>query len=212
MAVAAVLVVAACDNTGRVVLGPGVTAAHAPRQEAIDAHSVPAGDFSLTVRAAFSVTAKLLSKRRYRWDEMAPAASWDFALAWGALSDEALLAGTRLVQGNRRMFWHLYDVPLPLALVEGSSANVHLVPATPAVERALAAVPEGAIVTLEGELVDLHLPDGRVVPTSLTRFDRGAGACEILRVNRVSVAGQQVDRATNPAGAGGRQSNESIVF
>ena len=187
MAVAAVLVVAACDNAGRVVLGPGVKAADAPLQEAVDARSLPAGDFSLTVRAAFSVTAKVLSKRRYRWDSMAPAASWDFALAWGAMSDEALLAGTRLVQGNRRMFWHLYDMPLPLALVERSSANVHLVPATPDVEQALAAVPAGAIVTLEGELVDLHLPDGRVIPTSLTRMDRGAGACEILRVEAVTV-------------------------
>ncbi|CAN0585506.1 unnamed protein product, partial [Ectocarpus sp. 12 AP-2014] len=51
----------------------------------------------------------------------------------------------------------------------------------------LAAAPRGAIVALKGELVDLIHPDGRITPTSMTRLDRGAGACEILLVSEANV-------------------------
>ena len=142
--------------------------------------------FQLTERASFSVTGKLLSKRRYRWDELSGIAPWDFAVAWGSLSDEAVLAGTRVVQGARLMYWHLYGKPLPLALVEESSANVHMVPGSAAIESQLGEIPPGAVITAEGRLVDVRLPDGRTVPTSLTRSDRGVGACEILLVESVT--------------------------
>jgi hypothetical protein len=180
-----VAALAACSRGRDVVLGPGVMAPHAPEQIAAPERVRELAGHRLRTRAGFSITAKLLSKRRYRWDEMAAVVPWDFALAWGAMSDEALLAGTRLAQGDRRMFWHLYDVPLPLSLIERASANVHLIPASTAIEEQLDRVPTGAVVTLRGELVDLFFPDGRVIPTSVSRHDRGDGACEILYVLEV---------------------------
>ena len=180
-----VLALVACQGES-VHYGAGIRAPEPPLQESISERQLRAGDFTLTTRARFAVSAKVLAKRRYRWDDLAGAAPWDFAVAWGVMSDEAVLEGTKVVQGDRLMYWHLYDLPLPLPLVERSSANLHLIPASPAVGEALDSVPRGAIVHLRGELVDLTLPDGRRIPTSLSRQDRGVGACEILHVAEVT--------------------------
>lgn len=183
------LLVGACSRERDVILGPGILAPDAPVQLAATPALRELDGFRLTTRANFTVRGKLLSKRRYRWDDLAPVVPWDFALAWGPMSDEAVLAGTRLVQGDRRMFWHLYDLPLPLAVIEHHSANVHLIPATPAIGEQLERAQTGTIVELRGELVDLSLPDGGLIPTSLSRRDRGAGACEILFVTGLTVTG-----------------------
>lgn len=85
------------------------------------------------------------------------------------------------------MYWHLYDSPLDIRLVEQSSANVHLIPASDEITAALAAAPIGAIVHLAGDLVDVTLPNGDHVPSSLTRTDTGPGACEILFLRSIQV-------------------------
>jgi hypothetical protein len=179
-------VLTACGRGREVSLGPGILAPEPPFQEALTATPLRMNGYELTPRARFEVTAKLLSRRRYRWDDLAGVASWDYAVGWGVLSDETWLEGTRVMQGNRLVFWHLYEVPLPLSIVERSSANIHLIGASDEVTRRFGEVPSGAIVTLSGRLVDVRLPDRRVIPTSLTRLDRGVGACEILLVDSIS--------------------------
>ncbi len=160
-------------------------AAAPPEQHSISGEPLRRAGTELTPRAEFSVRAKLLSKRRYRWDDLAAVAPWDFALGWGAISDETVTAGTKVMQGDRLMYWHLYDAPLPLPIVERSSANVHLIGETEAIVAQFEDVPLGSIVTLKGRLVDVRLPDDTVVFTSLTRLDRGVGACEILLVSEI---------------------------
>ncbi|MEO1078762.1 MAG: hypothetical protein AAFY29_04335 [Pseudomonadota bacterium] len=174
-----------CGGPPAVSLGPGVKAAAPPEQRSISGETLHRGATQLTPRAEFTVQAKLLSKRRYRWDELAVVSSWDFAVGWGAISDETVTAGTRVLQGDRLMYWHLYDAPLPLSIVERSSANIHLIGETDEITRQFEEAPLGSIVTLKGRLVDVRLPDNRVVPTSLTRLDRGVGACEILFVSEI---------------------------
>ncbi|MEM1186908.1 MAG: hypothetical protein AAGA95_08275 [Pseudomonadota bacterium] len=185
LAFCCVVLLASCGDTRSVAFGPGVMAAAPPEQLSISAEPLILGDVALIPRAEFAVTAKVLAKRRYRWDEMADAARWDFALGWGMLSDEAVLDGTKVLQGDRLMYWHLYGKPLDLQTVERSSANVHLIGETPDIEKQFAAVPRGAIVTMQGRLVDIRFADNRVIPTSLTRDDTGVGACEILLVSSI---------------------------
>jgi hypothetical protein len=122
-------------------------------------------------------------------------------VGWGVLSDETWLDGTRVLQGNRLLFWHLHDVPLPLPIVERSSANIHLIGTSEDLTRRFGEVPSGAIVTLSGRLVDVRLPDRRVIPTSLTRLDRGVGACEILLVDSISWSTDRPGGAAIPTGA-----------
>jgi hypothetical protein len=179
------LLAAGCGES--VMLGEGAFAAEAPRQWEISAAPFSRGDFLLEPKAGYQITAKVLSKRRYRWDELAPLAPWDFALGWGTLSDERWLRPTKVTQGGRFMFWHLYESPLNIDMVNQSSANVHLIPANSDILASIAKTPKGAIVTLQGQLVNVHFSDQRVIPTSLTRLDTGPGACEILLVESVTI-------------------------
>ncbi|WOJ97101.1 hypothetical protein R0137_00670 [Congregibacter brevis] len=185
LTVAISTIMTACGE--RLILGDGVLAPAAPKQWDTGSPATTVGDFRLFPRASYNITAKLLSKRKYRWDDLAEVAQWDFALGWGALSDEATLRPIKVAQGDRFMFWHLYDSPLDINVVNQSSSNVHLIPANDAILRQISEIPLGAVIQLKGELVDVQFPDQRVIPTSLTRTDTGPGACEILLVSAANV-------------------------
>lgn len=178
-------IMTACGE--RLILGDGVLAPAVPKQWNTESPAISVGDIRLFPRASYDITAKVLSKRKYHWDDLAEVARWDFALGWGALSDEALLRPMKVVQGDRFMFWHLYEARIDINLVNRSSANVHLIPANDAILQQLSEIPRGAVIQLKGELVDVQFPDQSVIPTSLTRTDTGPGACEILLVSAVSV-------------------------
>jgi len=157
-----------------------------PRQWKTEAAPFELGEFRLTPRAEYKATAKLLSKRRYRRGRMTPLSPWDFALGWGPMSNEALLRHLSLTQGDRFLFRHALLPQLPMEKIDQLSANVHMIPATDAITEALDRMPGGAILEVSGKLVDVDdLRAATRTPTSLTRTDTGAGACEILYVESV---------------------------
>ena len=175
-----------CEQS--VALGPGIRAAAAPLQWPTDPSPFPHRGFVLSPQAEFTITAKLLSRRQYRWDSLADLAPWDFAVGWDLMSDETLLEWVSITQGDRFLFRQLLHPRLPLRRIEQSSANLHLIPADPATEAKLASVDLGAIITLSGLLVNARDdPRGREFLTSLSRDDVGAGACEILYVRELEV-------------------------
>ncbi len=178
-----ILLCASCSE--RIHLADGAHAPSPPHQTESSAEAFRFGDHRLQPRADFQITAKILGKTRYRWDRLASLVPWDFALGWGHLSNERWLRGASITQGGRFMYWHLGDSGLPLDLVEESSANVHVIPADPILRQTLAELREGAIVSFTGQLVDVTLENGARIATSLSRKDRGAGACEILYLTAV---------------------------
>jgi hypothetical protein len=194
-----VILLTGCEQS--VELGAGALAPLAPEQWELEAGTIAQGDFRIEPVAGYRITAKVLSKRRYRWDELAPLVPWDFALGWGAMSDEAWLAPTKVTQGDRFMFWHLYDSPLNIDLVNQSSANVHLIPANQQLLEQIESVPKGAVVTLEGQLVNVHFLDQRMIPSSLSRLDTGPGACEILLVKSLKIEHPRHDLIETAAAA-----------
>ncbi|MEM1402627.1 MAG: hypothetical protein AAGG55_04800 [Pseudomonadota bacterium] len=189
LAIAGVLfLLAACGDSPPVTLGAGEFVPEIPQQAPIHSESIHYREVTLHPRATYSITAKVLSKRRYRFGQLSAAANWDFALGWGPMSNEARIEGLRVIQGDRLMFLHLQHARLSLDVAQTSSANVHLVTKNPEQEKQLNAIPVGAIVKLTGLLVDVELSSGDTIPTSLTRRDIGLGACEILYVHEVSFA------------------------
>jgi hypothetical protein len=62
-----------------------------------------------------------------------------------------------------------------------------LIPANDAVLERLEDVRTGEIVELAGVLVDVKNPQGQQMRTSLTREDAGAGACEIILVEQLTI-------------------------
>ncbi len=168
---------------------PGQIAPDEPRQRNI-ATSTPfrVGDFMLTPRAEFSAEARVLAKENYYVDAGAKLIPVDFAMGWGPMSDSALIERLRISQSGRFYFWgYSGEAPAPHEDIIRSSANMHLIPADPAVKQVLSAARVGDVVAIEGDLVDAKSDGGWFLKTSLTRDDSGAGACEIVYVRRASI-------------------------
>ena len=162
----------------------GVLAPDEPRQATLTAAPVVRhGRWTLTPRATYDVTARILSREDYRFDPIADLVPEDLALGWGAMSDNRVLAAFDISQAARFYTWRVREaLPMPREDVISHSANTHVIPADAVVRAELARLRVGQVVHLHGQLVDGVRDDGTRVHTSLTRTDSGAGACEILLV------------------------------
>lgn len=103
-------------------------------------------------------------------------------------SDQSLLDRIDISQSNRWYRWR-YEGVIPVSdqQIIRSSANMHMLPATPSVERSLMQLREGDIISLQGYLVDVAHESGWNWRTSMSRVDTGGGACEIVYVESISV-------------------------
>jgi hypothetical protein len=166
----------------------GVLVAADPQQVDLeDEKPLELKGFEVIPRARFTGEVRVLSRSRYWLGEFANAAPLDIAVGWGPMSDSAVLKDIDISQSGRFYFWHYDDEPpIERQAIETHSANWHLIPATASTWRALRNIRVGDVVTLEGMLVDLASPDSGTLKTSLRRDDTGAGACEIVLVQRVS--------------------------
>jgi hypothetical protein len=143
--------------------------------------------------ARFTVRARLLAAASYRSGREADLSPVDFALGWNDLSNDAVLDRLQISQGNRFYFYRWQgQPPVPPEVIVRNSANMHLIPASATVARALEQARPGAVVTLRGWLVDVSAPDGWQWRSSRTRTDSGAGACEVIWVEDVELGGSGV--------------------
>lgn len=170
---------------------PGVLAPDDPVQLAPQSTDpIDAGHgFTLTPRARFSATVRVLASERYYIDALAPVAPVDLAVGWGPMSDSTVLAALEISQSNRFYYWHTREFPIPRREIEAHSANWHIIPASPEIARAARRARPGEVLRIAGTLVDVDGPDGGSARTSLTRDDTGAGACEIILVDTLESAG-----------------------
>jgi hypothetical protein len=166
----------------------GVLAADDPRQtEVPHGDTVQVGRWRLTVRAEYSITARVLALERYRFDTLAELIPEDLALGWGPMSDNRVLRTIDISQSNRFYYWRApAGSPIDRNTVITHSANTHVIPQNPLIARQLSRLRQGQIVTLSGELVDGVRNDGVWIKTSLVRDDTGAGSCEVLLVTDVA--------------------------
>lgn len=149
---------------------------------------LPHGHWSLTPRAHYDITARILSREDYHFDALSDLVPEDLALGWGAMSDNQMLALFDISQGSRFYNWQSRGpLPIPRMEVVEHSANTHVIPADDQVRRELARLRVGEVVHLSGLLVDGTRDDGVYVRTSLTRRDEGPGACEVMLVDEVEV-------------------------
>lgn len=152
------------------------------------AASITYGHWTLTPRASYDITARILSREDYSFDALSDLIPEDLALGWGALSDNRVLSSLKIDQGARFYGWRpIAPLPIPRQAVIEHSANTHVIPADPVVRSELARLRVGQIVHLTGLLVDGVRANGTYFSTSLTRSDTGAGACEVMLVQSVAV-------------------------
>ena len=167
----------------------GVLAADDPQQTNLPTgDKVQVGRWTLTVRAEYRVTARILARERYHFDALADLAPEDLALGWGPMSDNRILRAIEISQSNRFYYWRAQQSsPLPRDSIITHSANTHVIPQNKMIARQLSRLRPGQVVTLSGELVDGVRDDGRWIKTSMVRDDTGAGACEVLLVTDVAL-------------------------
>ena len=167
-----------------VTQAPGILAPDAPSQTDLVPQGalLQRGDITLTTRARFTLTARVLSREDYHWDALASLIPTDLALGWGRMSDSAVLAQLKISQSYRYFQTRFKNPPIPVREMEVSSANMHLIPANASVRRAIKRVRAGQVIHLQGFLVDVRRGDDWYVSTSMTRNDTGGGACEVVYV------------------------------
>jgi hypothetical protein len=170
----------------------GVLAGEDPRQTDVqNGEKIRVGHWTLTVRAHYVITARVLGHERYHFDSLSDLIPDDLALGWGPMSDNRNLRIMDISQSNRFYYWRApRGSPLPKDSVITHSANTHVIPHDKLVARQLSRLRAGQVVTLSGELVDGKRDDGRWINTSLVRNDTGAGACEVMLVNDVNLSAQ----------------------
>lgn len=142
------------------------------------------GDATITPLAGFSLQARVLSREDYSLGMEATYSPTDLALGWGPMSAPGLARRLHVGQGGRwyRYGWDAHGPPLPPAVIASHSANMHMVPADARVANALADIDADDVVRLDGWLIRIDRDDGWHWQSSLTRTDRGNGACELVYV------------------------------
>ena len=146
------------------------------------------GIFELHVLANFDIEARVLSTESYHVGRDAELAPLDMALGWGAMSNSSVLSGISISQGNRFYYYQWQNTPpIPPDEIAKHSANMHLIPTNSAIEKKLNAVRVGQVVRITGQLVEARTRDGWHWRSSITRDDTGAGACELIRVESISI-------------------------
>jgi hypothetical protein len=144
------------------------------------------GRWTLTPRAHYDITARVLGNEGYKLDTLAGLVPEDLALGWGPMSDNRTLNTMNISQSARFFSWRPgADTPISRDIIITHSANTHVIPADPGIQKQLAGLRVGEVVRLTGKLVDANRDDGAWIRTSLTRTDTGAGACEVLLVEGV---------------------------
>jgi hypothetical protein len=137
--------------------------------------------------ARFAVKAVVLSRDRYYFDDGAKLAPVDLALGWGPMSVAGVVNDLRISQDHR---WYNYswsgEAPLDPSEIARCSANMHMIPATPAVRARLLKVARHELVEFSGYLVEIRRADGWHWRSSTSREDTGGGACEVVWVEAVA--------------------------
>ncbi len=147
--------------------------------------SFDVGRFHLKTLAHFSLDARVLHRKIYRYDNNAALVPIDLAVGWGPMSDQAVLDKMEISQ-SARFFWYEYrQPPIPPDQIISHATNLHLIPSTPKIAADCKSLRTGELVHLAGRLVEATGPGIGTWRSSLSRTDTGNGACELIWVEEL---------------------------
>lgn len=143
--------------------------------------------YTIIPLADFEITARVLSSKRYRFDNESDLAPVDLFLGWGVMSDDLVLSELELSQGSRWSNWHCKTLPVPREQIEHNASNMHLIPQNDDIDGAIKKAKTGNLVKFNGYLVKVTRNDGWQWQSSLTRNDTGNGSCEVVFVTDFAI-------------------------
>ena len=155
-----------------------------PVQYAVSEPTFRLNAWTVTPLARYDIEAIVLHTLRYRFGKFSEFSPLDVAMGWGPMSDGTILDPLGITQGDRFFRWARNDL-LPHDEINRHAANVHVIPSNKKTRRELFRLAAGDHVRITGVLISAKSDDGYSVRSSLTREDTGAGACEILWVDKV---------------------------
>ncbi|MEO5717862.1 MAG: hypothetical protein ABIR29_04745 [Chthoniobacterales bacterium] len=168
---------------------PGVLIASDPVQTEAspDEALIATGKFQLKALAHFSLDARVLHRKIYRYDQGADLVPVDLAVGWGPMSDQSVLDRLEISQASRFFYYEYRGVP-PIAREEivAHATNLHLIPSNPTIAGRCRSLRAGDLIHLSGLLVEASGPGIGTWRSSLTRTDSGNGACELVWVQEVT--------------------------
>jgi len=139
----------------------------------------------------FGIEALVLGRKNYVEGDMGQLVPIDLALAWGQASDPLWVRHLSVEQSDRVYRWsYPRGTPIDQRSFEVSSANMHIMPASPEIRAMLDTVGPGDVVRMSGFLVNISGPGGYAWNTSIVRTDVGLGACEVILVETVEIVGR----------------------
>jgi len=144
----------------------------------------------LSAKAKYTIDGHLVSKKRYYRGFMNELSPYDFALAWGELPKH--LNQIKFKQTSRFCLFRLKkNATIQAGYVQDHMSNNHLIPASKNIKKALRKAKKGDLIRIEGHLVDVQgSKNGRMISswnTSVSRDDKGNGACEIIYVKSLRI-------------------------
>jgi len=169
---------------------PGILIPEEPNQQLTNGtRTWETAKYHITALAAYEIRARVLHTESYWIDRGADLSPVDLAVGWGPMSNQSIIDQLEFWQGQR---WYRYwprksKSPLSADEMNAHSANMHMIPANDEVKRVLKSVRAGNLVEMDGYLVQVDGPDGFNWRSSLSRTDTGAGACELFRVEKITI-------------------------
>jgi hypothetical protein len=139
---------------------PGVLVANEPRQNETQEKPWKHGNYLITPLAEYDVTARVLSKKNYAWDNSAELSPVDFVLGWGIMSDSGLLDTLRISQSGRWFYVYWQNASTDLNQIMAHSANTHILPANSSVARGVKKVRRNDVIRLRGYLIQATSNNG----------------------------------------------------
>lgn len=168
-------------------ISPGMLAPNAPKQRPLrNEAAFTYAEHRIQPLASFALEARVLRREDYRFDRAAKLSPVDLALGWGPMSDTAVLSQLEIRQSHRWYHWRAEELPISREEIEHHSANMHLIPATPAIAKRVDRIRPGQLVRISGKLVGVEGPDHWHWRSSLSREDTGDGSCEVIWVEEIT--------------------------
>lgn len=161
-----------------------------PRQVALDEPFELPGpeNYRITALDEYSLTAMVMSRKRYWFDHQTDVSPVDLLLGWGPVTVEPNLSNIEYSQdgrwGNARFG---PGIDITGRRINLSTANTHMIPefGNGDVRKRILRARRGDVLTMKGYLVRVDGPDGWKWESSRTRRDYGNHACELFYVTEV---------------------------
>lgn len=154
-----------------VIHGYGETVPEAPHRHRVTIEEpLIYKNYTLKPKKVIEGNIRVLSRKRYFFDQKSDIASHDIVAGWQRMSDELVLEELYFSQKKRTAVVQFVNPTLNKQHIQAQSALFHLIPANDLISRKILQIRKGHILQIEGWVVDVESSAGFV-----WNFDSSSG-------------------------------------